>query len=402
MKIAMVSAHASPLAPLGEGGNGGINVHVAELARALGEAGHEVDVYTRRDSPALPKKAAFGSNAYVAHLDAGPPIPLPRHELWPHLAELAEGLAAAFRRSPPDVVHSHYWLSGAAAERALASAAGAAFLHTPHALGVARRRHPPHEAADHRLRAEETLLKSAHHIISTSSDEVFELRRLGLRADRVTVVPSGTDLDVFHPKGPVDSRRPGWGRVVVVGRLLPRKGIDGVVRALAQVPRAELVIAGGPPAERLLEDPEAQRLCDLAKEVGVRERVVLRGRISRRAVAALLRSADVVVNAAHYEPFGTVPLEAMACGAAVIVTPVGGVVDTVIDGVTGVHVPPGDERALAEALNHLLDKPYWRLALGAGGAQRAHTRYGWERVAASTLDLYQRLASRPGRSTEAG
>lgn len=403
MRIAMVSAHASPLAPLGDGGNGGINVHVAELARAMGLRGHEVTVYTRRDDAALPRRAGFGPNVTVVHLDAGPPRPLPKEQLAEHLDELARALESAVAEEPAfDIVHSHYWLSGVAADAALPSTAAATHVHTPHALGVARKRHPPHEVPELRLAREAELLGAAGHIVATSSDEVFELRRLGLRADRVTVVPSGVDLELFHPKGPVDLRRPGWSRVVVVGRLLARKGMRDVVRAMASVPSAELVIAGGPPREQLDGDEEARRLRDLAGELGVQGRVALRGRASRRDVASLLRSADVVVSVPHYEPFGTVPLEAMACGAAVITTPVGGLIDTVVDGVTGVHVPVGDCEALAEALNHLLAKPYWRLALGAGGAQRAHTRYGWPRIAESTLELYERLLRSARRATEAG
>lgn len=403
MRIAMVSAHASPLAPLGDGGNGGINVHVAELARALGMIGHDVTVFTRRDDPGLPTKASFGPNASVVHLDAGPLAPLPKERLWAYRTELVDAFERALAAEPAfDVVHSHYWLSGVLAQAALSTSGAVAHVHTPHALGVARKRHPPHEVPEVRLQQEDALRRSADHIVATCSDEVFELRRLGLRADHVTVVPSGVDLDLFHPKGPVDLRRPGWSRVVVIGRLLPRKGLSDVVRALASVPGAELVIAGGPPREQLADDPEAQRLRALAAEVGVSERVALRGRASRREVAALLRSADVVVHAPHYEPFGTVPLEAMACGAAVITTPVGGLIDTVVDGVTGVHVPPGDVGALAEALNHLLAKPYWRLALGAGGAQRAHSRYGWPRIAESTLDLYERLLRGTRRESEVG
>lgn len=401
MRIAMVSAHANALAPLGERSNGGINAHVAELCRTLGLLGHEVALFTRRDDPSLPTRVELGPNATVLHLDVGAPVPLAKEELTAHLDELTHALERALGREPAfDLVHSHYWFSGAAACAALSSGGARTHVHTPHSHGVARQRHPPHEVPTLRLSQEAELRRAADHILATSSEEVFELRRLGMRADRVSVVPSGVDLELFHPKGPVDLRRPGWSRVVVIGRLLRRKGIEDVVRAMAAVPAAELVIAGGPPREQLTSDPEGRRLSALAAEVGVQGRVAFRGRVSRQEVAALLRSADVVAHAAHYEPFGTVPLEAMACGAALITTPVGGLMDTVVDGVTGVHVPPGDVDALAEALNHLLAKPYWRLALGAGGAQRAHTRYGWPRIAGSILDVYERALTGGRRASE--
>src|SRR5690606_9408897 len=111
---------------------------------------------------------------------------------------------------------------------------------------------------------------------------------------------------------------------------------------------------------------EARRLRALAEQVGVADRVDLRGRMGREEVAALLRSADALVCVPWYEPFGIVPLEAMACGVPVVASAVGGMIDTVVDGVTGVHVPPRDPERLAEALTALLDD--------AGAARRA--RYG--------------------------
>ncbi len=100
----------------------------------------------------------------------------------------------------------------------------------------------------------------------------------------------------------------------------------------------------GPTGARSSADPEAARLRRLAAELGVEDRLVLRGRVGRDAMPALLRSADAVVCAPWYEPFGIVPLEAMACGAPVVATAVGGQIDSVVDGVTGVHVPPRDPR----------------------------------------------------------
>src|SRR5690606_9629838 len=157
----------------------------------------------------------------------------------------------------------------------------------------------------------------------------------------------------FRPRGSIDPRRPGWHRVVVVSRLVPRKGIDDVIRALAEVARTELIVAGGPAAEGLPHDPEVRRLRAVAEEAGVGDRVFFRGRLGRAAVAALLRSADVVASTPWYEPFGIVPLEAMACGAPVVATAVGGLIDTVVDGSTGLHVPPRDPAAIAQALSWL-------------------------------------------------
>ena len=99
--------------------------------------------------------------------------------------------------------------------------------------------------------------------------------------------------------------------------------------------------------------------------------MILRGRVDREAMPALLRSADVVVCVPWYEPFGIVPLEAMACGVPVVATAVGGQIDSVVHGVTGVHVPPRDPAALAVALRRLLADGARRAQLGRDGRIRA-------------------------------
>jgi glycosyltransferase involved in cell wall biosynthesis len=195
------------------------------------------------------------------------------------------------------------------------------------------------------------------------------------------------DVEQFSPDGPVAERgaRP---RVLCVGRLVPRKGVDTVIRALAAIPDAELVIAGGPGVDGLAADPEAQRLARLAERCGVADRVRLVGAVPRPNMPALLRSADAVVCTPWYEPFGIVPLEAMACGVPVVASAVGGFLDTVVDGATGILVPPRRPDRLAAALRGLLAEPFWRQAYGTAGVERARSRYSWDRVAADTLAEY--------------
>jgi glycosyltransferase involved in cell wall biosynthesis len=208
------------------------------------------------------------------------------------------------------------------------------------------------------------------------------------------MVPCGVDLELFQPEGPAEPRPSGRARLLVVSRLVERKGIGDVVAAMARLPEAELVVAGGPPATELTGDPEARRLTALAERLGVAGRVRLLGRVGRADLPALYRSADLVVNVPWYEPFGIVPLEAMACGVPVVASAVGGLVDTVVDGVTGVHVPPRRPRQLAAAVAGLLADPEVRATLGSAGARRARRRYGWDRIARSTLEVYATLPAR--------
>ena len=391
MRIAMVSEHASPLAAVGGVDSGGQNVHVESLARAVARAGHDVTVYTRRDSAELPDRVRIADGVLVEHLDAGPAAPVPRDELLPFVGQLGSELAARFAADPPDLVHAHFWMSGLAALSATRDL-DVPVVQTFHALGVTKRRFQGrHDTSPPvRIRMERALARDVDRIVATCTDEVGELIRLGAARNRITVVPSGVDVDQFSPDGPVAERgdRP---RVLCIGRLVPRKGFDTVIRALVGVPEAELIIAGGPAADELAGDPEAARLTRLAERFGVADRVRLVGAVARPDVPALLRSADLVVCTPWYEPFGIVPLEAMACGVPVVASAVGGFLDTVVDGATGTLVPPRRPDRLAAAMRRLLAEPFWREAYGTAGVDRARSRYSWDRIAAATLAVYADL-----------
>jgi len=396
MRLAMVSEHASPLAALGGVDAGGQNVHVAALARELGARGIEVVVHTRRDDPALPKRVEFTPGAFVEHVEAGPPEPVSKDLFLPFMDEFADELATAWAAEPPDVVHSHFWMSGRAA-LAAAHPLGISVVHTFHALGVVKKRYQGAKdmSPPERLAEEEEIIAAADHLVATCTDEVFELVRLGADRSRITVVPCGVDTDLFRPDGSVDARRDGDPRIVVVTRLVERKGVGDVIAALPELPGVELVVAGGGEANELRYEPEAARLTAQAHALGVDGRLELRGRIEREDVPPLLRSGDVVVCTPWYEPFGIVPLEAMACGRAVVASAVGGLIDTVVDGVTGIHVPPRRPDLLAEAIAGLLADPELRTRLGGAGAERARSRYTWARVADATLGVYLELLAGP-------
>jgi glycosyltransferase involved in cell wall biosynthesis len=390
----MVSEHASPLAALGSVDAGGQNVHVAALAAELVRRRVEVVVHTRRDDPAVERRVAYGPGVVVDHVDAGPAAPLPKDDLLPHMDAFAAELHRLWRRERPDVVHAHFWMSGLAALEA-ARPLGIPVVQTFHALGVVKRRHQGAKDTSpaERVPVERTLAREADAIVATCSDEVFELLRLGADPARIDVVPCGVDLRLFRPDGPADPSREGLRRIVVVSRLVERKGIGNAVTALAEIPGAELVVAGGGDSEEVADDPGAQRLRSLARRLGVADRTRLVGRLERSQVPPLLRSADVCVCVPWYEPFGIVPLEAMACGVPVVASAVGGLVDTVRDGETGLHVPPRRPDVLARAVRALLGDERRRKAMGRAGVARARSRYSWQRVADSTLGTYAPLVA---------
>jgi glycosyltransferase involved in cell wall biosynthesis len=173
-----------------------------------------------------------------------------------------------------------------------------------------------------------------------------------------------------------------------VGRLVERKGFEDLIRAMPAVPGAECVIVGGQPDD----EPYARRLHDLAERCGVGDRVRLAGSVPTQDMPRWYRSADVLAATPWYEPFGLTPLEAMACGVPVVGTAVGGLVDTVVDGVTGDLVPPRNPRALGTALRRLLADDMRRYGYSAAAADRAGHSYSWRRVATQLAAVYAAVA----------
>ncbi|WP_182354272.1 glycosyltransferase [Flaviflexus huanghaiensis] len=407
MKISMVSEHASPLATLGGVDAGGQNVHVAALAQSLGERGHDVTVFTRRDSTELPETVDFADRVKVVHVEAGPPKVISKDDMLPFMPALGRGMASYWGQHPdtiPDVVHTHFWMSGLAGREALKAAGldSVPLVHTFHALGTVKRRHqgvldtsPPD-----RVHLEPQVGFDSTHIIATCNDEVRELEAMGIDTAKTSVVPCGVDLRLFRPDVAPEETY-GTRRIVSVGRLVARKGMDIGISALAHLARrgyddVELHIIGGGSSGDLSSDTEAMRLMDVASELGVSDRVVLRGHVPRADMPSVFRSASLVACTPWYEPFGIVPLEAMACGVPVVAAKVGGLADTVVDGLTGLHVPPHSPEAVATAAALLLDNPDLAEELGKHGIERARERYAWPQVARDTEQVFLKLCADNG------
>jgi glycosyltransferase involved in cell wall biosynthesis len=395
MKVALVSEHANPLAALGGADAGGQNVHVAALAGGLARRGHDVTVFTRRDSLDAPTRTTAADGYTVELVTAGPPSDVPKDELLPHIPAFGERLRDRLEDQPVDVVHAHFWMSGLAASAAVAGTATPLLL-TFHALGSVKRRQqgagdtsPPERVA-----LERRLCRTVDHVIATCSDEVRELSALGLPPGRASVIPCGVDVSQFRPAPAPQHERI---RLLVLGRIVTRKGLGNVIEALASLPDVELTIAGGPRRDALPADPEVARLRRVAASLGVADRVDFIGSVTRDEVPSLVCASDVVVTVPWYEPFGIVPLEAMACGRPVVGSAVGGLLDTVRPGETGELVPPRRPDLLAATLRDLIADPQRRLRYGRAGRRRAVEHYQWSRVVEATEQVYAEVEAGTGR-----
>lgn len=397
MRIAMIAEHASPLASHESHGQ---HQHVAALAAAVGRRGHAVTIYTRRDAAWLPARVSLADHVEVAHLDAGPPVPLRSADVVGHLSEFGRCLARDWgEHGRPDVAHAHFWTSGLALREAV-HILPVPRVQTFPALGVVEHRYH-YDAGEgdtsppERVGLEARLARESTRIIAMTTENRRELVGLGAPADRIDVIPRGVDLATFNLDaiGEIATRP----RIVSLSRLVERRGLDVIVRALTVLGDVEFVVAGGPERSRLDLDPEARRLQQLADDLGVADRFSLRGGVNPPGAAALLSSATIVACTPWYEPFGSTALEAMACGRPVVASAVGGLLDTVQHGVTGFHVPPRSPAAAALAIRRILADSRLAGDLSVAGRDRAETYYGWERVAQATLSAYQAAIERHER-----
>ncbi|HEX8961909.1 MAG TPA: glycosyltransferase family 1 protein [Rhodocyclaceae bacterium] len=435
MNIALISEHASPLATPGGVDCGGQNVYVAHVAAELARAGHRVDVFTRRDHPAQPEVVAaepglLPPRMRVIHVPAGPARFVPKEELLPLMPAFCEAIAGFVRKGAArlscagsggtrleaalpaigpayDVVHANFFMSGMAAQR-LRDLHGIPFVITFHALGKVRRRFQGKADAfpPQRIAIEEQLVAGADRVIAEcpcDRDDLVEL--YGAERERVEVVPCGFDPDELKPGD--RSLRAELGLsdadfvVLQLGRLVPRKGIDNVVRAMAELKRrhgiaATLLIVGGEsdrPDAALT--PEIGRLALIAAEEGVSGQVRFAGRQPRHRLRDFYSAADVFVSTPWYEPFGITPLEAMACACPVVGAAVGGIQYSVVDGVTGFLVPPKDPIQLADRLARLQRDSELRRSFGQRGLRRVRRHFTWRLVAAELARVYRDVAAAP-------
>jgi glycosyltransferase involved in cell wall biosynthesis len=387
MKIALVAQHATQMS----GDNAGqVNdARLRELSHSLASSGHRVTVYAQQN----------GGNAQRAELEPGVTIEYVgppdggkadggESELLAQVPAFSRPLHERWTAERPDVVHAMRWTSG------LASLAAARDLRIPvvqtfDSLGVAERRHHviAGDAGTERIRLEPAIGRSASAVVAGSSDEQSDLTRLGVPRRHIRVVPCGIDTDEFNPEGPVAERttRP---RLVTVADLSETDALANLLRAMAKVPGADLIVAGGPDRDELRADLGYRRLAKLAGTLEVTSRVTFTGRVGRAALPSLFRSADLLVSVSEYDPSGLTSVQAMACGTPVIASAAGGQVDAVVDGVTGILVPPGRPALLAQRIRQLLQHPMLLEAFSVAASDRAQSRYSWKRIADETLSVY--------------
>ena len=415
-QIALISEHASPLSLLGGIDCGGQNLYVAKVAKALSSLGYEVDVFTRRDDDQLPEIVQWEQGIRVFYVPAGPPRYIRKEDLYPFMQEFTEYMIRFCRhqRKAYDLVHANFWMSGLVAAE-MKRRLGIPFVITFHALGRVRRLHQQHADGfpDVRFTVEDRLVAEADRLIAEAPQDAGDLIRLyGAEPSRIAIVPCGFDPEELWPLDKTSARTAiglsaKEGMILHVGRMVPRKGVETVIRAYARflaehhAPNKLLVVGGESDQPDPELTPEIGRLQRLAAELGVDDRVCFVGRRGRSQLKYYYSAADVFVTTPWYEPFGITPLEAMACGTPVVAANVGGLKFSIRDGETGYLVPPGDPEALAERFRLLYSSPTLLRVFGQQAIQRVNELFTWTHVAEGLSKVYGEVMLEGGMHRDA-
>ena len=409
LRIAMLSYHTCPLATLGGKDTGGMNVYVRELTRQLGKMGIHVDVFTRSQDDHVPHVLhELGYGNRVVHIPAGPEMPLPKKELAEYIPQFVEGIRAfaAEKGIHYDLIHSHYWMSGIAAGSLSDDWGGTPILHMFHTLGEMKNRIARTAAereGEYRIQGEKQVIRRADRIVAATIAEATQLRFLyKAEQSKLVIIPPGVDVCHFYPI-PSDEAKafiglvPDAQMILFVGRIEPLKGVDTLIQAMACLEWKETrgpvhvaIIGGDPsasPEQMTAEMARLQKMCD---DLGLDQSVVFLGKRDQDRLPYYYSAAEVVVMPSHYESFGMVALEAMACGTPVIASEVGGLAYLVRDGETGFTIPAEEPDTLCEKLSWLLNDEALHQKMSGQAAEYAQD-YAWENITAQILDVYKDL-----------
>jgi D-inositol-3-phosphate glycosyltransferase len=414
MNIAMLSYHTCPLATLGGKDTGGMNVYVRDLTRYLGRIGIHVDVFTRSQDEHVPHVLHdLGYGNRVVHVPAGPEHPLSKEEMVRYIPDFVQGIRefAEAKHLRYDVIHSHYWMSGMAGSE-LKRVWNVPMMHMFHTLVRMKNRIARSEAeieGGYRLEGEQSVLNAADRIVVATPAEQSQLEFLYLADSRKLVtIPPGVDSSRFYPI-PMDEAKavigisPDEHMILFVGRIEPLKGVDTLVRAIALLkktgrldccPHYLAIVGGDPEASSETMNAEMARLQGLVSELGIHDLVVFLGKRGQDSLPYYYSAAEMVVMPSHYESFGMVALEAMACGTPVVASQVGGLAFLVQDGVTGYVVPGGEVEPLAARLLEIATQPGLRDQLGRQGSEYARL-FAWDIIARRIAEVYGELVAQP-------
>ncbi len=408
-RIAMLSIHSSPVAALGGNKTGGMNVYVRELSAALSQMGIDVEVFTRKQHPDAPECVEINDSVRVNFIEGGPPTPTKSTaEQFPYMPAVTANLLrfAEDRAWQFDVIHSHYWLSGVVAKQ-LKAAWRIPAIQMFHTLGEMKNRiAAPGTRNDPplRIQQEQKIVDFSDVLIAATPAERIQLLWLyGTTMEKIRIISPGVDLEKFYPLPETEAKAaigvPADKHMILfVGRIERLKGIDHLIHAVGLLRETapelsdalKLFIVGGNLDERSNPTTEMGRLNALVDSLALEQSVQFLGARDQENLQAYYCASDAVIMPSHYESFGMVALEAMACGTPVVASEVGGLAYLVHDGINGFHVPDRDPTELAQKIQMLLEMPALRKELSVNAVTYAR-KYSWQSVAEKIVAVYEEV-----------
>ncbi len=406
-RIAMISVHECPLASSEGKERGGINVYVYELSKALTRLGWQIDMYTRMQDSVNPAVVQVNDNARVIHIPAGPKTPIPKQQVIGHLDEFSRNMAEFIRDDGAtyNYIHAHYYYSGVVG-RYIAdnSQYSIPLVMTFHTLGLLKQLTTTNHADDpkERILIEKELVAAATKIIATSDNDATYLKALyDAPSARIAIIPPGVDTRLFH-NAPKEEAKQAIGadpthRIILsVGRIDPVKGLDVLLYGLKLMINAHpeyaqntcLWIVGGDVEEKRREwNSEQAKLESIRETLGLRTTVKFIPAQSQEKLPDYYNAADVLVMASHYESFGMVALEALACGTPVIATDVTGISPLVKAFPKGHIISANNPILLSQKLAHVLSHP----PLVQADTQKIISSLDWSETAKKVIYVYEAL-----------
>ncbi|MEB3295130.1 MAG: glycosyltransferase family 1 protein [Synechococcales bacterium] len=403
--IALISDHGDPAAEIGREEAGGQNVYVRQVGETLAKLGWQVDMFTRKSHQDDPTIVQHSPHCRTIRLTAGPEEFVPRDQMFQYLPEFVESFKKfqAKGGSNYPLIHTNYWMSAWIGLQ-LKQQQNIQLVHTYHSLGAVKYQAVAQvpTIAQTRLAVEQQILETGDCIVATSPQEAQHLRSLVSSQGTIEVIPCGTNLETFRRIAKPEARAklgfaPQEAIVLYVGRFDPRKGIDTLVNAIAQLrsqtddsTNLRLVIVGGSDPQQV-DGQERQRIEALVETLGISSITTFAGQVGHDRLPLYYTAADVCVVPSHYEPFGLVAIEAMACGTPVVASDVGGLKFTVLPDETGLLVPPKNVEAFAEGIDRILTDNLWSQKLRRQAVLRVQKNFSWSSVGIQLSHLYRRL-----------
>jgi mannosylfructose-phosphate synthase len=413
-RIAMVSTHGYVAAnpPLGAADTGGQVVYVLELSKKLAQLGYEVDIWTRRFED-QPEVEPVAEQVRIIRVPCGGKQFIPKEYLNQKMPQWVGNALRIINKYglKYEFINSHYWDAGVAG-RGLSEALGVPHIHTPHSLGLWKKRQMENDYPGdsikfekqynftERIHQERLLYTQADLVVATTPQQLDFLRQdYEAPANHCRLIPPGYDDNRFYPVGDASRsairQRLGFtGKVVMaMGRLARNKGYDLLINGFSVLasrePAAVLYLALGGTSLTMLEKTILGELKDLVQRLGLGERVRFGNFVPDEQLPDCYRAADMFVLSSRYEPFGMTAVEAMASGVPTVLTVHGGLYRALTFGRHALFADPFDKEDLGITMWKVFRHPQVRRRMGRMGAHKARSLFTWTGIAQQLITIVE-------------